>query len=41
MNLEVLDRIKGIKSDYALQISESEAQASGRKRLLGVQQNLT
>jgi hypothetical protein len=37
MNLEVLDRIKGIKSDYALQISENEALASGKKRLLDVQ----
>ena len=40
MNLEVLDRIKGIKSDYALQISESEAEATGRKRLVEVQHEL-
>ena len=38
MNLEVLDRIKGIKSDYALQVSENEALAVGKKRLLDVQQ---
>lgn len=40
LNLEVLDKIKGIKSDYALQISEGEAQAQGRRRLVDVQHEL-
>lgn len=34
LNLEHLDRIKGIRSKYALQISEAEAENEGRKHAL-------
>jgi ribosomal protein L40E len=40
LNLEIIDRINGIKSDYALQIGETEALAEGRKRLVDVQHEL-
>ena len=36
MGMEALDKIKGIKSSYALQISESEATLQGRQRTLDV-----
>lgn len=40
MNLEVLDKIRGVKSDYAVQISEQEAHADGKQRLLDVMNRL-
>jgi len=40
VNLEVLDKIKGIKSDYALQVSEAEAVASGRKTMVDAHREL-
>jgi RNA polymerase subunit RPABC4/transcription elongation factor Spt4 len=40
MNLEALDHIKGIRSKYALQISETEAEAGGKKRLVDAQREL-
>lgn len=40
LNLEIIDKINGIKSDFALQVSEREAQAQGRKRLVDVQHEL-
>jgi len=40
LNLEHLDRIKGIRSQYALQVNEAEAQAEGKKRLVDAQREL-
>ena len=40
LNLEHIDRIKGIKSQYALQVSEAEAEAEGRERLVDAQKEL-
>lgn len=40
INLEALDKIKGIRSKYALQISEAEAEAQGKKRLVDAQREL-
>jgi len=40
LNLEHLDHIKGIKSKYALQITEAEAEAGGKQRLLDVMTQL-
>jgi hypothetical protein len=40
LNLEHLDRIKGIRSKYALQISEAEAETEGKKRALDLLKEL-
>ncbi|MBL7164451.1 MAG: zinc ribbon domain-containing protein [Anaerolineales bacterium] len=40
LNLEHLDRITGIRSQYALQVSEAEAEAEGKKRLVDAQREL-
>jgi len=40
LNLEHLDRIKGIRSQYALQVTEAEAEAEGKKRLVDAQREL-
>lgn len=40
LNLEVLDKVKGIKNDYALLVSEGEALAAGRRRVVEVQHEL-
>lgn len=40
LNLEHIDRIRGTRSKYALQVSEAEVEAEGRKRLLDAQQDL-
>ena len=40
LNLEVLDKVKGIKSDYALLVSEGEALAAGRRRVVDVQHEM-
>jgi len=40
LNLEHLDRIKGIRSQYALQVTEAEAQAEGKKMLVDAQREL-
>ncbi len=36
LNLEHLDKIKGVRSRYALQVSETEAELQGKQRLLDV-----
>jgi len=40
INMEHLDRVKGIKSKYALQATEAEAEAQGKQRLLDVMKGL-
>lgn len=40
INLEVIDRIKNIKGEYALQVTESETELAGRKSLLSVKSQL-
>ncbi len=40
LNLEVIDRVNGIKSDYALQVTEAEANVEGRTRLVDVQHKM-
>lgn len=40
INLEHLDRIKGIRSSYALQVTESEAEVQGKQRLVDIMKQL-
>ena len=40
LNLEHLDRIKGVRSRYSLQITEAEAEAQGKQRLVDVMKQL-
>ena len=40
MNMEHLDHIKGIRSNYALQVTEAEAEAQGRQSLLAAMKQL-
>lgn len=40
LNMEHLDHIKGIRSRYALQVSEAEAEVQGKQRLLDVMKQL-
>ena len=40
INMEHLDQIKGIRSRYALQATEAEADVEGRKRLLDVMKDI-
>jgi len=40
MSMDHLDRIKGIKSKYALQVTETEAELQGKQRLLDVMKGM-
>jgi ribosomal protein L40E len=40
INMEHLDRVKGIKSQYALQVTEADANLQGKQRLLDVMKGL-